>query len=69
MLIIAIVLFIIAAVFGLINLIAVLKNRPTPSLAVLAHGSFAFIALLVLIAAIASGHKDILLITSLGLFI
>lgn len=69
MLIISVILFLIAAVFGLINLSSVLKNRRAPSLAVLAHGSFAVIALFILIAVIASGHTSTLLISSLGLFI
>jgi hypothetical protein len=69
MLMIAIVLFLLAAVFGAICLVAILKGQRPSSLAALAHGSFAFIALLVLIAAVATGHKDMLLISSLGLFI
>lgn len=69
MLIGAIVLFIIAALFGLVILSAVLRNKKTPKLSVLAHGCFAFIALLVFISAVVGGHTSTMLLTSLGLFI
>jgi hypothetical protein len=65
----AIFLFVIAAIFGLINLSAILRDQPTPKLSVLAHGIFAFIALLVLIAAAISHPESTLLLTSVVLFI
>jgi hypothetical protein len=65
----ALILFLIAAVFGLINLSAVLRNKRTKGLMVLAHGSFAVTALLVLISFIVAGHANPLLITSVSLFI
>lgn len=45
----AIVLFILAAVFGLIALLAILKNKPTPKPAVFIHGGLAAFALILLI--------------------
>jgi len=62
-----ILLFIIAAIFGLVLITKVLTDKPTTTLIVLAHGSLAFIALLALVAYIASGHVDNLLIISLVL--
>lgn len=50
MLIFAIALFILAAVFGLFALLAILKNQPTPKPAVFAHGAIAAIALILVIA-------------------
>lgn len=69
MLVIAIILFLVAAFFGLFVLSAILKDKKTPKGMVLAHGIFAFIALLVTIAYIAGGHVDTLLITSISLLI
>ncbi len=51
MLFTAIVLFLIAAVFGLMTLIAVLKNNPTSRPTVLIHGAVAAIALLIVLVA------------------
>lgn len=65
----AIFLFIIAAIFGLTILASILRDKPTPKLSVLAHGTFAIIALLILIAAVASNHGSTLLLVSVGLFI
>lgn len=50
MLTIAILLFAVAAVFGLIVLTALLKNRETPKPVVYTHGLFAATALVLLIA-------------------
>ncbi|MGE5693411.1 MAG: hypothetical protein ACM3YF_06485 [Candidatus Zixiibacteriota bacterium] len=50
MLIFAIALFVLAAVFGLFALLAILKNQPTPKPAVFAHGAIAAIALILVIA-------------------
>src|SRR5687767_13208760 len=69
MLVFAVGLFIIAALFGLVVLTAILKDRPTPSLMVLMHGCFAVIALLIVITYVASGHTSTLLIISMSLFI
>ena len=69
MLIFAIILFILTAVFGLQLFLAVFRNEKTPKKFVVFHGSFAFIALLVFVAYIASGHYDKLLIISFALFI
>lgn len=69
MLAFAIGLFIIAAIFGSVILKAILKNKRTPSLMSLMHGSFAFGALLIVITYVASGHTSPLLITSMVLFI
>jgi len=49
MLISAIVLFVLAAVFGLVALTAILKNKPTPKPAVFIHGGLAAIALVLVI--------------------
>lgn len=68
-LVFVIILFLIAAVFGLVLLNAILRNKRTSRFAIVAHGSFVTIALLVLIAYIATGHASPLLLTSLGLFI
>ncbi len=53
MLIAAIVLFVVAAIFGLINLIPILKNRPTPKPSVFIHGGVAAVGLLLVILAVA----------------
>jgi hypothetical protein len=62
MLQVAIVLFIIAAVLGSVVLIAILKNHSTPKPVVIAHGSVAIIALLMVFTYIAMGHTDTLVI-------
>lgn len=69
MLLTAIFLFVIAAVFGLTILTAILKNQPTPKPAVFTHGPLAVIALITLIMYSLHGHADTLLITSIVLFI
>jgi len=46
---VAIILFVIAAVFGLIVLLSVLKTKPTPKTAVILHGLFAVSGLLLLV--------------------
>ncbi len=65
----AIVLFCIAAIFGLVILTAILKNRPTPKLFVLLHGPLAAIAIVLLIIDVVKGHTEALLIASLVIFI
>lgn len=69
MLIASIVLFIIAAIFGLIILTAILKNKPTPKPAVFTHGPIAATALIIAIIYASMGHADPLLITSIVLFV
>ncbi len=53
MLVTAIVLFVVAAVFGLVNLIPILKNKPTPKPTVFIHGAVAAVGLLLVIIAVA----------------
>lgn len=43
-------LFVVAAVFGLINLIAILQNKPTMKVAVLLHGGVAAAGLVMVLA-------------------
>jgi len=64
----AIVLFIIAAVFGLITLVAILKNSPTSRSTVLMHGAVAAAGLLIVLFAVvqAAGPAPV---TSLVLFL
>lgn len=64
MLYVAIGLFVLAAVFGLIVLTAILRNKPTPKPAVFIHGGIAVIALLIVIFYIAQhGSGPILSVT------
>jgi hypothetical protein len=65
MLVAAIILFLIAAIFGAVVLTAILKNKRTPSLLVLMHGCFAGLALLIVGAYAVVGPIDGLFITSL----
>jgi hypothetical protein len=65
----AIILFLIAAMFGLIILTSILKNQPTPKPAVFTHGPIAALALIIIIIYALMGHADTLLITSIVLFI
>ncbi len=66
---VAIALFVIAAIFGLIILTAILKNNPTPKPVVFTHGPVAAIGLILVIVYMFYGHWDPLLITSVVLFI
>lgn len=66
---VAIILFIIAAIFGLIILTAILKNQSTPKKVVFTHGPIAALALILVIIYAAMGNADPLLITSIVLFI
>lgn len=49
MLLTAILLFVIAAVFGLIIFTKIMQDRPTPKLTVIIHGGLSLIALLIVI--------------------
>lgn len=69
MLILAVVLFLVAALFGLYILTYILKNNPTPKGAVFTHGPIAATALVLMIIYAAMGHADTRLITSIVLFI
>lgn len=69
MLIVAIVLFIIAALFGLVILTAILKNEPTPKPFVFIHGPIAALGVILLLVAAYYGPRDPMLITSIVLFI
>jgi len=53
---IAIGLFVLAAFMGLIVLIEILSDRPTPKPAVFAHGTFAVVALLLLLFVVVKQH-------------
>jgi hypothetical protein len=46
-----------------------MKNKRTPKPAVLLHGAAVFIALLIMVAYVASGHFSWMIITSLILFL
>jgi len=65
----AIVLFILAAMFGLIVLTSVLKDLPTPKPIVFIHGIVAATALLIVIYYYYIGHNDTLLLTSIVVFV
>lgn len=67
--VVAIVLFLFAAVFGLVVLTAILKDRPTPKPIVFIHGGLALIALLILITYVAVGHTEPLIVSSVILFV
>lgn len=69
MLIVAIILFVIAAIFGLIILTAILQDKPTPKPAVFTHGPIAATGLILVLIYIYNGHTDPLLLTSVALFI
>lgn len=69
MLTIAIFLFIMAAIFGLVILLAILQNSPTPTPIVYIHGSIALVALLMLIAGVVTTKASPLLIASLCVFV
>lgn len=49
MLPVAIGVFVVAAVFGLVNLIAILQNKPTPKVSVFLHGGIAAVGLLMVV--------------------
>ncbi len=69
MLILAIVLFVIAAIFGLFILKAILKDKPTPKFFVYLHGPVAAAAILLVIIYMYTSGASPLLLTSLTLFI
>ncbi|OJW53466.1 MAG: hypothetical protein BGO67_01840 [Alphaproteobacteria bacterium 41-28] len=68
MLIISIILFLIAAGFGLVVLTSILQNKPTPKCFVYTHGGVAAIALLMVIYYVFE-HPDHAPIASLVLFL
>ena len=69
MITLAIILFIIAAIFGLVILTAILKNQPTPKPFVFLHGPLALIALILIIVYAVAQGASALLVTSIVLFI
>src|SRR4051794_32866008 len=69
MILAAIIIFLITAVFGAIIVFHILKDRPTPKSIVIIHGPLAAIGLLLLIIYIVIGHNETLPIISLILFI
>lgn len=66
---VAIALFILGAIFGLIVLTSILRDRPTPKPMVLFHGLFVATALVLVLIAFFTGQQDKLLGISLSLFI
>ncbi len=69
MLSIAIMLFVFAAVFGAIVLLAILSNKPTPKPVVIIHGTLAGIGLLLAVTYVAIGKASTLQITGLVLLL
>lgn len=71
MLVLAIVLFLAAVVCGLVMLIAILQDRPTNKTAKTLHGTFAGLALIIMVVYILTSMSgwSSLLITSLVLLI
>lgn len=69
MLVTAMILFLIGAIFGLAILKTVLKHTPRSPLLRLMHGIFVFIGLLLVITYVASGNTSTLILTSMILFI
>ena len=69
MLITAIVLFVVAAIFGLIILSAILRNQPTPKAVVFTHGPIAATALILVLIYAFTEQTSPLLITSIVLFV
>jgi hypothetical protein len=69
MIAVAITLFAFAAVFGLIVLIAILKNMATPKPVVVIHGSLGGIGLLVALTYLAIGNITPLYIASICLLL
>lgn len=65
----AIVLFLVAALFGIILLIAVLQDRVVPSTALLLHATFAAVAIILVLFYLFRTGISGLLITGLGLLI
>src|SRR5438105_1384688 len=65
----AVILFLIAAIFGLVVLTAILKDQPTPKGFVFTHGPIAATGLILVLIALYYGPRDSLLITSAVLFV
>lgn len=55
--VVAIILFVIGALFGLHVLTHILKNKPTPKISVLLHGLFVAIPLIMVIIAVIKGEN------------
>jgi hypothetical protein len=66
MLYVAIGVFVVAAVFGLVNLFAIFQNRTTPKVSVFLHGGIAAVGLLMVIVYVAKHNPS--LVTSLIFF-
>jgi hypothetical protein len=62
----AIVLFIFAAIFGVIVLLSILKNHRTPKPIVVIHGSLGGVGLLIALTYLAMGNITPLYLTSMG---
>jgi hypothetical protein len=65
---IAIVLFVLGALFGLHILTNILKNQPTPKISVVIHGLLVATGLIVVVVAVAKGGTGTL-VTSMVLFL
>jgi len=59
MLITAIILFAVAAIFGLVCLVPILQNKPTLKPAVFIHGALAAVGLVLLLIAVVNGTGPI----------
>lgn len=66
---VAVGLLVIAALFGVVVLTAILSDKKTPKFAVVVHGLFALGALVSAILYVYYGHRDPLLITGLSLLV
>lgn len=64
---VAIGLFVVAALFGVVILTAILSGKETPKFAVLVHGALAISALISVFVYIYTGHRDPLLIAGVVL--
>jgi hypothetical protein len=69
MLIPAIIIFMIAAIFGLVVLISILKNMPTSKPVAFTHGILAGMALIVTIIYAITSHMSFLLLLSIVFFV
>lgn len=65
----AIILFLVGALFGLIVLISILRDQPTPKTAVFIHGPLVATGLILVLITLYYGPHDTLLLVSASLFI
>lgn len=69
MLTVAIILFLVGALFGLIVLISILRNEPTPKTAVFIHGPLVATGLVLVLITLYNGPRDTLLVASAIIFV